>query len=104
MRRLPVRTVTAGLMSLFLIVLWIALTGVSSGRSCLGVAAGIWSSGVFSMTSLSHRIARHPDEPNALMSRSGFDEPFRVLTTLVHMVTRVLQHRSILQHHWRLCT
>ena len=50
-----VRTVTVGLMSLLLIVLWIAFTGVSSSRSCFGVAAGIWSSGVFLMTSLEGR-------------------------------------------------
>ena len=50
-----VRTVTVGLMSLLLIVLWIAFTGVSASRSCFGVAAGIWSSGVFLMTSLEGR-------------------------------------------------
>jgi hypothetical protein len=64
-----VRTVTV--MSL-LFLLWIAFAGVSSSRSCLGVAAGIWSSGVFSMTSLEGRCSSPhagPDEPKC------FDEP-----------------------------
>ena len=59
-----VRTVT--LMRLLMIVLWIAFAGVSSSRSYLRVAAGIWSSGVFSMTSLEGRYSSPHAGPHEL--------------------------------------